>query len=108
MRRLDAPGRRVPRSAVEAGSAAPLTISDREIAITGTRTEELCLAALLVPGVASARTITLGSELVAPFTNTQTFKGSSHITVANAELTGPINPASAPVDGMIVRWRLAP
>jgi hypothetical protein len=68
----------------------------------------LCLGALIVPGAASARTITLGSELVAHFTNTETFDGSSHITVANAELTGPINPASAPVDGMVVRWRLAP
>jgi hypothetical protein len=68
----------------------------------------ICLSALIVPGAASARTITLGSELVAEFNNTQTFAGSSHITVANAELTGPINPASAPVDGMIVRWRLAP
>jgi hypothetical protein len=64
----------------------------------------LGLAALLVPGTAAARTITIGSELTGPTNLVVEFSGPS-ATVANAALAGP-NPVAAPVDGRIVRWRL--
>ncbi|MGH2936547.1 MAG: IPT/TIG domain-containing protein [Solirubrobacterales bacterium] len=65
----------------------------------------LCLAALLVPGNAAAQTITVGSELVAPFTSNATFSGNS-VTVANPQPVGPFVRAFSPVDGTVVRWRL--
>lgn len=69
-------------------------------------TTVLCLAALLVPGPAAARTITLGSEMIRPLTSTTIFSGPN-VTIANPRPEGPNNPGFAPVDGQIVRWRLA-
>lgn len=65
----------------------------------------LGLAALLVPGTAAARTITVGPELAGPWTLNTIFSGPT-ATIANAEPIGP-NPAVAPVDGRVVRWRMA-
>jgi hypothetical protein len=66
----------------------------------------LGLAALLVPGTAAARTITVGGELTGPTPDTITFSGPT-ATIANGELTGP-NATVAPVDGRVVRWRVGP
>jgi len=68
-------------------------------------TTALCLLALLVPGAAEARTITVGSEMSGPLPHLISFSGPT-ATIANADLIGP-NPAAAPVDGRIVRWRVA-
>ena len=73
----------------------------------GAATVALCLAALLAPAGAGARTITLGSELVAPQTWSTVFS-EPRVTVANPELVGPRTVAFSPVDGRVVRWRLAP
>jgi len=67
----------------------------------------LCLAALLVPGGAAAQPITVGSELVAPQTLFQSFSGDQ-VTVANPQPVGPFVRPLSPVDGTVVRWRLAP
>jgi len=68
-------------------------------------TSALCLLALLGPGSAVARTITVGSEMIGPMPHLISFSGPT-ATIANANLAGP-NPAAAPVDGRIVRWRVA-
>lgn len=69
-------------------------------------TTALCLAALLVPGAAAARTITVGSEMAGPAPHVISFSGPT-ATIANAALAG-LNPTVAPVDGRIVRWRMGP
>jgi hypothetical protein len=69
-------------------------------------TTVLCLAALVAPAAAAARTITLGAELIKPVTFNQGFSGPT-TTVANPNPGNPNNPGIAPSNGEIVRWRLA-
>jgi hypothetical protein len=56
---------------------------------------------------ASARTITVGPLLQTPATTTVTFLFPS-ITVINQQFAGPDMLAVSPVDGEVVRWRVAP
>ena len=67
----------------------------------------VCLPALLAPAAVAAPTITVGSSLITKPTITQSFSGGS-VTVANASVADPEARAVSPVDGTVVRWRLAP
>lgn len=67
----------------------------------------LCLLAALAPGNAAAQPITVGSEMARPQTMTVDFLAED-VTLANAQPVGPFVRVVSPVDGTVVRWRLAP
>lgn len=62
------------------------------------------IVVLLAPAAASARTITLGSDLTGEFTITTTFSGPA--TVTGTSTADPESSFVSPVDGVVRRWRL--
>jgi hypothetical protein len=67
----------------------------------------VCLPALLPSAAGATPTITVGSSLITKPSLKETFSGG-FVTVANASLSDPGANAVSPVDGTVVRWRLAP
>jgi hypothetical protein len=70
-----------------------------------TAVASLLVSAALAPPPAQAATVTVGSPLAKPMSASSMF--GSAATVANLALEAPGAHATSPVNGVIVRWRLA-